>query len=448
MNTSAHPVSYEAIDLFTDHALNANPYPYFEYLRTLGGAVRLPGRAVVAIVGFDEALSVMRDDESFSAVNAASGFSIALPFVPQGDDITGQIAQNRGKIPNAGLIVTEDPPVHTKLRSLLRGLITPRRLKANEDYMSRTADRLIKGFVGQGTINVARDYGRVFPTLVIADLLGVPETDRQKFAELLRAAPGLPGDLSGNQAFVHNPLETIGKIIFGYIVKRRLANTWPARMGRNVLASLGSGAHAEQEDILTDLALTKYLDGSTPRVIDVVGVATFLFAAGQDTTAHLITSSLRYLAEDAQLQRRLRAERKLIPAFVEEMLRLQGTVKTMFRLVRKRVNIGGIDIAPGTTVMTLLAAVNRDPKRFDRPDEIVLERANLRDNVAFSRGIHACPGSPLARAETRITLERLFDHTTDIRINDAQHGPQEARRYDYLPTYMFRGIQDLYLDIS
>ncbi len=436
------------VDIFTDPSLIDDPHPYFEYLRKQGGAVRLPNHGVVAVVGYDEILSVMRDDENFSAVNSVSGPSPPLPFTPEGDDITPQIEQHRGKMPFAGLIATQDPPVHTRTRSLMMGLITPKRLKENEEFMWRLADQQIDKIINQGTINLAKDYGQPFTTLVIADLLGVPEADHKKFADQLGSAPGAPGQLSGNDMAAHNPLEAIGKRIFGYVVKRRLLNLPLALMVKRFSGILAGRDQTARDDMMTELALTKYPDGSTPPVIDVVGVATFLFAAGQDTTAHLITAALRFLAEDPELQARLRNERNLIPNFLEEVLRLEGTVKAMFRLVTKPVRVGDLELAPGTTVMLILAAANRDPKRFDRPGEIVVDRKNARENVSFSRGIHACPGSPLARAEAKVTLERFFDRTADIRINEAIHGPREARRYDFLPTYMFRGVKELHLDIT
>jgi cytochrome P450 len=179
--------------------------------------------------------------------------------------------------------------------------------------------------------------------------------------------------------------------------------------------------------------------------LDVVGLATFLFAAGQDTTVRLFTAALKYLAEDPDLQARVRADRALIPNLIEEALRLEGAVKGNFRLTRVPVKVGDLDLPPGTHVMQLLAAANRDPRRFERPDEIDLDRRNIKEHLSFGRGIHSCPGAPLARIEARITLERLFERTADIRIDAAFHGPAGARRFEYEPTYMFHGLNALHL---
>jgi cytochrome P450 len=183
-------------------------------------------------------------------------------------------------------------------------------------------------------------------------------------------------------------------------------------------------------------------------VSEVARIATFLFAAGHDTTLRLLTAALRFIAEDASLQHRLRKERARIADFVEEVLRLEGTVKSLFRLAKTRVRVGDVELAPGTIVMLVVGAANRDPRQFERPNEIVLDRKNLRDHLAFGRGIHACTGAPLARTEARITLERLFDRTADVRISEAHHGPVDARRYAFEPTFMFRGLEELHLEID
>ena len=98
--------------------------------------------------------------------------------------------------------------------------------------------------------------------------------------------------------------------------------------------------------------------------------------------------------------------------------------------------------------MVLNGAANRDPRRFEDPDTFDPARKNARQHLAFGRGIHSCPGAPLARAETRVALERLLDRTTDIRISEAKHGTPDDRRYHYIPTFILRGLIDLHLEFD
>jgi cytochrome P450 len=110
--------------------------------------------------------------------------------------------------------------------------------------------------------------------------------------------------------------------------------------------------------------------------------------------------------------------------------------------------VGGVEIPAGTTVMVLNGAANRDPRRFDDPNEFRIERTNARQQIAFGHGAHTCPGAPLARAEGRVSLERVLDRMLDIRISEAEHGPPGDRRYDYVPTYILRGLQRLHLEFT
>jgi len=130
------------------------------------------------------------------------------------------------------------------------------------------------------------------------------------------------------------------------------------------------------------------------------------------------------------------------------VLRLDGPVKTVSRLARVTTSLGGVDIPAGTTVAVFPHAANRDPERFEAPGELRLDRPNAKEHLAFGRGIHACPGGPLARVEARIALERLLARTSSIDISEAEHGPPGARRYRYVPTYILRGITALHLEVT
>src|SRR5262249_55234254 len=107
-----------------------------------------------------------------------------------------------------------------------------------------------------------------------------------------------------------------------------------------------------------------------------------------------------------------------------------------------------VPIPAGTTVMVLNGAASRDPRRFDSPDEFRIDRANAREHLAFGQGVHTCPGAPLARAEARVSLERLLDRMADIRISESEHGPAGARRYASMPTYIRRGVKKLQLEFT
>lgn len=113
--------------------------------------------------------------------------------------------------------------------------------------------------------------------------------------------------------------------------------------------------------------------------------------------------------------------------------------------MRRSTTLHDVDLPAGTTVMLLNGAVNRDPARFEEPDRYRVDRPNAREHLAFGRGVHACPGSPLARVESRVSVERLLDRMADIHLDEAEHGPVSDRRLSYEPTYILHGLRALHL---
>ena len=157
---------------------------------------------------------------------------------------------------------------------------------------------------------------------------------------------------------------------------------------------------------------------------------------------------MQLIGERPDLQELLRAEPDRIPNFIEETLRLESPIQGEFRLARVATRIGGVDIPAGTTVMVHNGAANRDPRQFEAPNEFRLDRTDGRLHLGFGFGIHTCVGAPLARAEARASLVRLLARLHDIKISEREHGPADARRYEYSPTYMLRGLERLNLEFA
>ena len=143
----------------------------------------IPHHGVVAISGYDEATDVYRDIDTFSSCNSVVGPFAMFPVPLEGDDISEIIERYRDQLPMNEHMVTMDPPEHTRERALLMRLLTPKRLKQNEEFMWRYADRQLDEFVGRGRCEFISAYSQPFAMLVVADLLGVPESDFQRFRE-------------------------------------------------------------------------------------------------------------------------------------------------------------------------------------------------------------------------------------------------------------------------
>ena len=218
------------------------------------------------------------------------------------------------------------------------------------------------------------------------------------------AARTAAGSGNADKALATTPLEYLYDVFATYIEDRR---------------------GEPRDDVLSGLATATFPDGSMPEVGDVVRVATNVFSAGQETTVRLLGTALKVIGDDPDVQRKLREDRSLLPNFIEECLRFESPVKGDFRLSRVPTTVGEDAVGAGCTLMVLNGAANRDPRRFEDPDTFDPDRKNARQHLAFGRGIHSCPGAPLARAETRVGLERLLDRTTDIRI--AREAPRPSR---------------------
>jgi cytochrome P450 len=419
---------WTTIDFFSDQSLVEDPYPYFDQLRNAAPVLPLPHLGVVAISGYDEICEVYRDPDTFSSCNSVVGPFAQFPVALEGDDVSDLVDEYRDQLPMHEHMVTMDPPDHTRERAVLMRLITPKRLKENEEFIWKLADRQLDEFVADGKCEFIRAFTQPYAMLVVADLLGVPEEDHDEFRKGfgLATAPGVVGKTDQ-----YTEVEDLN--LLGW------ADNWFAKYIEDRRAN-------PTGDVLTEMALATYPDGSLPPVENVVRTATFLFAAGQETSARMLAAALKYLAEHPAVQEELRAHKERIPEFIEETLRVESPVKADFRLARRTTSIGGVEIRAGTPVMMLNGAANRDPRQFECPAEFNIDREGVRSHIAFGRGNHSCPGGPLARAEGKVAVERILDRMHDIRLSEEHHGTPGSRRFEYEPTWVLRGLSNLHLE--
>jgi cytochrome P450 len=414
-------------DYFTDYEILKEPYAFFDALRENGPIYQPPGKDYYVVTGFDEALEVLRNHDTFSAVIALQGAGAPLPFAPHGSDITGQIETHRMQFPGGDSVVNLDDDAHTRLRALINTLFIPSRLKASEAFIADYSDAMVRGAVAGGKVELIGEIATPFVTVVVADLLGVPVEDRQIFMDAISAAPP-PGSLDGGNPMEgdNHPFAVMGKYFYGYVADRR-ANP--------------------RADILSELSNARFADGTTPEVYDIVQLGMFMFGAGQDTSAKLLGNSMKYLIEQPALQDRLRADPSLIPAFLEEVLRIEGSTKQTARLARKDTRIGDVAIPAGTKILVALSAANRDPSRWENPNALVLGRKKIVEHLGFGRGKHVCAGAPLARVEVRVIFEKLLENTAKIELDPEFH-PNGVADLSYEASFIIRGLATMHLKLT
>src|SRR3954468_1809885 len=230
--------TYETVDFFSDQSLVEDPYPYFDELRAIAPVLPLPHLGIVAVTGYDEAHEIYRDPETFSSCNSVVGPFAQFPVPLEGSDVADIIDRYRDTLPMNEHMVTMDPPQHTLERALLMKLITPKRLKENEEFVWGLADRQLDEFLADGKCEFIRAYTQPFAMLVVADLLGVPESDHETFRSGfgLSTSPGAigAGDQHGDNL---NALSWLDDQFIAYVDERR-------REPRN--------------DYLTEMALATY----------------------------------------------------------------------------------------------------------------------------------------------------------------------------------------------
>ena len=376
--------NYESVDFFTDESLIEDPYPYFEHLRSQvpgGGDAALRRAGGVGLRRGDRDLPEHRH-----VLVVQSRWSVPSPPSPCRSRATTSAAiidRHRDQLPDERAHGDDGPADAHPGAGIADAAADPEAAQGERGVHAagrRPAARRVHRRAADCEFISA--YAQPFAMLVVADVLGVPEADHQTFRQFFGLAT-TPGEISVVRPG-RRPATTT-----------KAASTCSTRSTTGLPATSRTGDRSRGHDVLTDLALAKYPDGSTPEVAAVVRTATFLFAAGQETTARLLATGLKYLAEYPELQDELRAHRERIPDFIEEALRIESPVKADFRLARRAASVGGVDIAPGTPVMLLNGAANRDPRRFERPAEFRVDRPNAKEHLAFGRGRPFLPGRTL-----------------------------------------------------
>ena len=288
--------------------------------------------------------------------------------------------------------ISSDPPEHHWHRRLILPFFAPQAVAKFEDGTRELCNRLIDGFIDRGEADAAADYAQQIPVRVIATMLGVPTDLSDTFTGWVR------GVLEAGLQDQAVRLEARNNIL-GYFKKEiddRRANP-------------------REDDLITTL-LASEVDGQKVREEYVHGVCNLMLVAGVDTTWSSIGASLWHLAQHPEHRQQLRDRPDLWPSAIEELLRAYAPV-TMARIVAHDTEFQGCPMHAGDRVLMSFPAANRDPRQFERPDEVILDREHNR-HVAFGAGIHRCAGSNLARLELRVALQTFLQRIPDFELID------------------------------
>jgi cytochrome P450 family 144 len=378
--------------MLLDPAVLADPYDFYRTLRVQAPVWSVPGTGVVAISTFDLLSEAVARPENFSSTMRCllyrdeDGLPARLDF---GDAATPTLA-------------AADPPVHTTHRRAVFPELVARRMRALEDDIRGLSATAVASALRHNNFDFMATIGNIVPITVVAKLIGFRDTDPM---QLLQAAFESTTMVGGTM-----PLDRLNDLVTHVGVIQE----WI----KDQVTAAGEG---DDETIL--LAVRRALDVGTLEMGEVQTVLHTLLSAGGESTTSLLGNAVRMLAEDPELQRRLRARLEDIDVFVEEVLRLESPFRHMMRSVPHDTTLGGVDIAAGSTVLLFFAAGNRDHAQFDNPDRVDLTRGSPKRHLAFGHGIHFCVGAALARIEARAVLTELLQQTQDFTL-DPDHDPQ------------------------
>jgi cytochrome P450 len=292
-------------------------------------------------------------------------------------------------------------PRHGRIRRVINSVVATHRMATLEPFAADLSRRLVGEAVapgsGRAVVDLVETIVDPFPSAVIAQALGVPLEDHDRFRrwsdELLAAQQGP----DAGRAMVDQHPE-FSAYIRDAVIRRREADDPP-------------------DDVITRLLRTD-VDGEFLSEDMVCTQTMFLIIAGNETTRNLIANVLHTLATDAELYRRLRADRDLVYVVIEESLRHDSPVQVLGRAVLQDTVIEGCPLVRGDRVVFGVASANRDEQVYDCPEEFRLDRPRPRDHVAFGAGPHICPGASLARMEARLMLGAFLDAVASFRLVD------------------------------
>ncbi|MCX4626083.1 MULTISPECIES: cytochrome P450 family protein [unclassified Streptomyces] len=399
---------------YADPAFVADPFPLYRQLRE-DGPVR---RTVIAggleawlVTRYEDGLAALSDSRLSSDVRDASDTRI-LRQLPA--------TERESMLSN---MLRSDPPDHTRLRRLVSKAFTAHRVAGMRPRIQAITDRLLDAVVPAGHAELVADFALPLPVAVISELLGVPVDERHEFQHwtdrLIRRGPELPDPAVVNEAWQH---------MRAYVTE--LIRDKRAHPGDDLLSALVTARDAEQQ--LTE--------------DELVAMVFLLLAAGYITTVNLIGGGIAMLlAHPGQLDL-LRSDPELLPGAIEEFLRYDGPVSPgIARFAREDVEIAGVTIPRGATVLIGSAVADRDPARFPDPDRLDITRQD-NAHLAFGHGIHYCLGAPLARLEGQIAigtaLRRLPGLALAVAPDEIRWRPGGLRGPQSLPVTFTPGGQD------
>lgn len=369
-------------------------YAWFEQMRDTQPVWRDESSGCWHVFRYDDVHTVITDYHRFSSERRRPGLSVRDAANAE----NGQVRMGRS-------IIAMDPPQHRQYRNLVSYAFTPRAIDRLKNRVAEITQELLDEARSGGRMDFASEVAYPLPTIVIAELLGVPTSDRPLFRSWAEAL--LSRQLSDAEFF--RPEEEQRN----HPEMQRITRAFE-EMSDYFRRMLEERKRTPREDMMSDL-LKASVDGEHLSMEDTISFCTILLLAGHVTTTNLLSQAIRCFDEHPEALEQVRRQPELMPEAIEEVLRYASPVWRLVRTTNEAVNIAGVTIPKGEMIFTWLASANRDPAQFSEPERFVPTRTPNR-HIAFGHGVHFCIGAPLSRMEAAVALPMIITQLPHLRV--------------------------------
>jgi cytochrome P450 len=379
-----------------DDAFYDDPFPTYRALREQAPVKRMPDGSVF-LTRYADIVAVYKDPKTFSSDKQAEYGPKYGPTSPLYEHHTTSLVFN-------------DPPLHTRVRRLIAGALTPKHIAAMENGLIELVDRLLDAMQARATsgepVDLIESFAAAIPVEIIGNLLGVPRDERGPLRDWSLAILGAlePALTEAMHARGNAAVTEMSAYLDGLVAQRARA---PGDPETDVLTRLIQG------EVIGAAGVTE-----KQQARELLHNCIFLLNAGHETTTNLIGNGLKSLLDAPDQKAWLLAEPELIRTAVEEFLRIESSNQLGNRITTVATEIDGVPLAPRTLVTLCIGAANRDPAQFPNPDVLDITRSPNR-HVAFGSGIHQCVGMGLGRLEARIAIGRFLTRFPNYRLASA-----------------------------
>ena len=399
------------------------PFPHYAAMRETAPVLFVEQVGVYLVTRHDLVMDVLRDPQTYSSLFGGAG----MPLPAQDRRRMAEVIAEG--LPRVATMLTADQPEHTRYRRLIAKAFHPAAIAALEPVIRRVATAAIDSWIDRGTIEFVRDFGIPLPVEVIAHALNVPD---DRMADFKRWSD-----------------DSIAGIGTNVSMARRLdAERGVNEFQRYFAEQIDLRRADPRDDLLTHL-LAARVDDDDPDVTDtrpldmpeMLSIVQQLLVAGNETTTKMLTEMMRLLGEHPGQWEAAKLDPSRIDRIIEETLRISTPTQGMWRIVTRDVELAGVTIPKGARLVIVFASANRDEQLYADPDAFDPDRENLRNHLAFGKGIHFCIGANLSRLEGQVALQELTRRIESFRLT-------ATNTFDYFPSFMLRGLTSLDIEFT